>query len=108
MSLAALLSETATVIRPGETTDEYGNVVPGGETRVNYPARLEQLASDEIVRDRDTVIADWRVFLPATADITATDWVEARGYVFQVSGLPNQHRTPRGLHHTEAMLRWAK
>jgi hypothetical protein len=104
VSLAGLLSETATVVRYAATTDEYGNTVHGAETRVSYPARLEQLAADEIIRDRDTVITDWRAFFPADADITAYDQIEARGVLFKVVGLPNQHQTPRGPHHLEVLL----
>lgn len=106
MSLAGLLSETVTVVRFGMASDEYGNVVPGAETRVSYPARLEQLGSDEIVRDRDTILADWRAFLPANADISPYDRLEGRGHVFEVSGLPDDHRLPRGAHHIEARLKF--
>jgi head-tail adaptor len=106
MSLAGLLSETAVVVRYADTTDTYGNTVPGVETRVSYRARLEQLSADEIVRDRDTVITDWRAFFPPSADITAYDRIEARGHLFEVVGLPNQHQTPRGPHHLEVHLRW--
>lgn len=106
MSLLGLLSETATVIRYAATLDEYGNTITGAETRVDYPARLEQLSAEEIVRDRDTVLTDWRAFLPADADITAYDRIAARGNLFEVVGLPNQHQTPRGPHHLEVHLRW--
>jgi head-tail adaptor len=106
VSVLGLLSETATVVRYADTTDEYGNTVPGAETRVTYPARLEQLTASEIVRDRDTVITDWRAFLPASADLTAYDRIEARGHLFEVVGLPNIHQTPRGPHHTEVLLRF--
>lgn len=101
-----MLSETATVVRYAATTDVYGNTVPGAETRTDYPARLEQLATDEIVRDRDTVITDWRAFFPLDADITAYDRIEARGHLFEVVGLPNQHQTPRGPHHLEVLARF--
>lgn len=106
MSLAGLLTETVTVVRYSPTTDAYGNTVPGAEARTSYPGRLEQLAADEIVRDRDTVITDWKAFLPAGTDITAYDRIEARGNLFEVVGLPNEHRTPRGPHHIEVQLRW--
>lgn len=106
MTVLGLLSETAAVVRYASTTDVYGNTVPGAETRVTYAARLEQLAADELVRDRDTVITDWRIFMPATADITAYDRIEARGHLFEVVGLPNQHKTPRGPHHLEVLLRF--
>jgi head-tail adaptor len=106
VSLAGLLSESAEVVRYAATTDVYGNTQPGAETRVTYRARLEQLAAEEITRDRDTVICDWRGFFPATADITAYDRVAARGHLFEVVGLPNQHQTPRGPHHLEVHLRF--
>ena len=106
MSLLALLSETAAVVRYAATTDVHGNTVPGAETRVSYPARFEQLAASEIIRDRDTVITDWRVFFPPDADITAYDRIEGRGHLFEVVGLPNQNQTPRGPHHLEVLARF--
>lgn len=106
MTLDHLLSEIVAVVRHGSAVDEYGNIVPGAEVRIDYPARLEQLASDEIVRDRDTVIADWRVFLPPDTDISPYDRLEGRGHIFEVSGLPDEHRLPRGPHHVEARLKF--
>lgn len=106
MSLEGLLSETATIIRYAATTDVYGNTVPGTEVRTDYRARLEQLRTEEVVRDRDTVITDWRVFLPADADITSYDRVQARGHLFEVVGLPAQQHSPRGVHHLEVQLRY--
>lgn len=106
MSYAGLLGETATVVRYGTAVDEYGNVVRGAQTRTDYPARLEQLASDEITRDRDTVTADWRAFLPATADVEPYDRLEARAHIFEVSGLPDEQRTPTGIHHLEVRLKF--
>lgn len=106
MSLAGLLAETVTVVRYAATTDEYGNTVPGDETRTAYPGRLEELPTSELVRDRDTVITDWRAFLPATVDLNPYDRIEARGHLFEVVGLPNQHHTPGGPHHVEVQLRW--
>ena len=101
-----MLAETANVVRFASGVDEYGNLVRGDETRTAYPARLEQLRSDEIVRDRDTIVADWRAFLPAGADISPYDRIEARAHIFEVTGLPDQQRTPRGVHHLEVQLRF--
>jgi head-tail adaptor len=106
LSLNLLLSETATVVRYGTAVDEYGNIIRGAATNVVYDARLEQLSSDEIVRDRDTIVADWRIFLPPDADISPYDRVEARGHIFEVSGLPNEQKSPRAAHHIEARLRF--
>lgn len=106
MSIAGLLTETVEIVRYAATTDEYGNTVPGAETRTAVAGRLEQLRTEELVRDRDTVIVDWRAFLPAGTDINAYDRVAARGSLFEVVGLPNEQRTPRGAHHVEVLLRW--
>lgn len=106
MSVQGLLTETVDVVRYAATTDEYGNTVPGAETRTSYRARLEQLRTEEILRDRDTTIVDWRGFFPPSADITPYDRVEARGALFEVVGLPNQQRSPAGAHHIEVHLRW--
>lgn len=106
MTLLSLLGETATIVRYSTGVDEYGNVVRGTATRIDYPARLEQLASDEITRDRDTVTADWRAFLPANADVSPYDRLEARAHIFEVSGLPAEQRTPAGVHHLEVKLKF--
>lgn len=105
MSLLGLLAETATVFTPQyDGVDAYGDIQPGTETSVTYPARLEQLKSEEIIRDRDTVLADWRMFLPAGAEVGPFDRVEAGGREFRVYGDPAEQRSPRGIHHLELRL----
>jgi hypothetical protein len=106
VSLAQLLTEPISVLRYGAATDDYGNTVPGGETRTTYLGRLEQMRAEEILRDRDTVIADWRAFLPPDVDLTPYDRIEARGVLFEVVGLPAQQWSPRGAHHVEVQLRY--
>jgi hypothetical protein len=105
VSLADLLTETATVVSFTYGTDEYGNEERAVGTPVAWPARLEQLTTEEIVRDEDTVLADWRLFLPADAVIGAYDQVHARGIIFNVAGLPNEQRAPWGIHHKEVALK---
>lgn len=106
MSLGALLTETATVYTPTfNAIDAYGNPQPGTETSVSYPARLEALSSEETVRDRDTTVATWRMFLPANAVIRFTDRVVSDGKAFEVVGDPIEQRTPRGTHHLEVRMR---
>lgn len=106
MSLTGLLAETATIYEPAfDAIDAYGNPQPGTETSATWPARLEQLSSDELVRDRDTVVADWRMFLPAGATVSQFARVESAGRRFDVWGDPIEQRTPRGIHHLEVKLR---
>jgi hypothetical protein len=106
VSLQSLLAESATIYHPQfDAVDAYGNPQPGIETSEVYPVRLEQLSTDELVRDRDTVVADWRMFLPAGAEIGPFDRVESDGRTFEVWGDPIEQRTPRGVHHQEIKLR---
>lgn len=106
MSIETLLTQTVTVSRPAwDAVDEYGDVQPGTTTTATWPARLEQLSTDEIVRDRDTVVADWRAFLPASATVGPFDTVQEGGRTFEVWGDPTEHHTPAGLHHLEIRLR---
>lgn len=106
MSLASLLTQTATIIRPSfDAVDAYGNPQPGTTTSTDYPARLEGLSSDELVRDRDTIVADWRMFLPPDADVSPFDRIESDGKTFEVWGDPIEQRAPRGIHHLELRLR---
>lgn len=105
MSFAQLLTETATVVRFTTDRDEYNAEVDGTATRTDHRARLEQLTTEEIIRDRDTVVADWRMFLLPGVDVTPYDHVEARGFTFDVVGLPDELRTPRGAHHLEVLLK---
>jgi hypothetical protein len=106
MSLSGFLTETATIYYPSfDAMDAYGNPQPGTETTADYPARLESLSSEELVRDRDTVVANWRVFLPADAVISPFDRIESDGKSFEVWGDPIERRTPRGIHHLEVLCR---
>lgn len=106
MSLTGLLAEQATIYEPTfDAIDAYGNPQPGTETSTTWPARLEQLSSDELVRDRDTVVADWRMFLPAEATVSQFARVVSAGRTFDVWGDPIEQRTPRGVHHLEIRLR---
>lgn len=106
MSLAGMLVELATIYEPAfDALDAYGNPQPGTETSAVWPARFEQLSSDELVRDRDTVVADWRLFLPPEATVSQFARVESAGRRFDVWGDPIERRTPRGIHHLEIRLK---
>lgn len=107
MTFRRLLTQTATVIRRDSIgqVDEYGNPLPGPEARTDYPARLEQVNTREVLVDRETVTSEWRLFLPPEAVISAQDLVEVDGERFEVMGRPARESSPRGTHHVEALLR---
>lgn len=106
MSLQSLLSDTVTVVSISyDTPDAYGNPQPAEASRVTVRGRLEALSSDELVRDRDTIVADWRLFLPPDVTVGPFDQIEADGRTFDVWGDPIEQHAPRGLHHLEIRLR---
>ena len=106
MSLATLLTQTATVVHVAyDAVDEYGNIEAGTTSSESVAARLEALSSEELVRDRDTIVADWRIFLPATVTVGPFDQIQADGKTFDVWGDPIVQRAPRGAHHQEIRLR---
>jgi hypothetical protein len=63
-----LLARTAPTERPGKATDEYNNQRRdwSNPDRVEWPARLEQLAGREVTFDQQTQVADWIAYLAAT------------------------------------------
>ena len=72
-----------------DAVDAYGDIQPGTETATTYPARFEQLDSEETARDRDTIVARWRVFLPAGAVVNGfARVVDQDGRHFRSAGRP--------------------
>jgi hypothetical protein len=106
VTLQWLLSDTVTVVSISyDVADVYGNAQAAEASRRTVRARLEALSSDELVRDRDTIVADWRVFLPPDVAIGPFDQIEAGGHTFDIWGDPIEQHTPHGLHHLEVRLR---
>lgn len=108
MSLMRLLTQTVTIRRAtGTTTDTEGNTARTF-TDTDWPGRVEQTDSTEVSAERTNVTSDWRVFLPPTVVIGPHDRVVADGRTFEVVGAPAFPRTPRGVSHCEARLRYVE
>lgn len=106
MSLAALLSDTITLVHVTyDSVDAYGDAQAGTTTSEVVPARLEAMSSDELIRDRDVIVADWRVFLPPDVTVGPFDQIQSAGRTFDVWGDPIRRHSPRGTHHLEVRLR---
>lgn len=106
MSLESLLTQTVTVLDRSEgAVDDYGNPVVTFSSGTDYLARLEQTAGTEITSGRETLVADWTLYLPPDAEIHGGSRVLADGVTFEVIGPPAKQRTPRGVHHIQANLR---
>ncbi len=105
MSIARLLTQTATVTRtPSSTADSEGNWAPGTQTATTYACRLQDGESIETFEGANRIVADALLFLPASASINGRDEVTVDAKRYQVVGRPAEMRTPRGIHHIEARL----
>lgn len=98
MSLTSLLTQTVSIKNyEAGAADEYGNISEAFGDPAIYQGRLEQLDnSREVTVGRDTVTADFRLFLPPEATIGPFDEVVADGRTFQVVGLPMLEKAPLG------------
>ena len=107
MSLATLLTQPITIVRAGASTDRYNNAAADWTTatRVTVNGRLQQTDTVEVAVGRDTLIADWLLFLPTTAVISGLDRIETAAGTFEVVGVPAVVTTPAGPHHLEVRLR---
>ena len=106
MSLATLLTQELTILRhtPG-AEDQFGEAadgwVPDAET---VRGRLEPQSAEEITLDRQTVVADWLLFLHKDVVILPRDRVaDGFGRTFEVLSAAMQ-ATPRGDSHLEVKL----
>lgn len=108
--LDRLLTKRARVLRlSGAGEDEYGNPRATVETATEYAAWIAPLGGREDTHDRSTEISEWRIYLPAGADLEADDRVEIEGRTFDVVEPPVRAERPgRGTHHVEARLRWIR
>lgn len=103
MSLLGLLPVEATVVRYTEgAASRYGDPTRVWADTDTYPARLTQVSTEE---RQDRAIAEWNLYLPADADITAADRVTVDGATYEVIGEPYRPRGRRDVHHVKAHVR---
>ncbi len=107
MSFASMLVHDLTIVRPGTTTDRYGNVTKdwSNPTETAVKGWVAQQEGTEVLDGRDAQIRRWICYLPAGTDITGSDRVVWGTVTFEVSGPPNRAWHPSmGEHHVEAVL----
>ncbi|MFG2183077.1 hypothetical protein ACGFLS_30760 [Streptomyces abikoensis] len=110
---AELLPDAVTIVRPGLSTDRYGNTMADWSrtTRTAVYGRLVaravgRLGNGEVrTAVRVAVEQDWALILPAGTDIGARDQVETEHGLFTVEGKPLMRRTLRRTHHITATLK---
>lgn len=103
-----LLTDTVTIVRASLATG-YGNSRTYGwdaATRTTVLGCVQPSASSERTGARDRVDTSYRVFLPGTVDVEATDRIEWGGGVFEVDGEPQRWPAPFGSspHHIELTM----
>lgn len=104
---ASLLTHRVSRLRPGTTSDAYGNTAPdwSAPDRLDLPARVEPRSAGEDVIDRDQLTATHVVWVRPDADIDGRDRLEFAGRVLEVLGPPRHFDTPAGPHHIELQMR---
>jgi hypothetical protein len=94
--------------QPGETIDEYNNIVSDWSDAArtdtdDVPAYIEQRTTTELVNGRDTTVTRL-LFITNELGINATDRIVWNGDTYEVDGDPAVLQTPDGPHHLEAAL----
>jgi hypothetical protein len=93
--------ETVAVVRASLVDDGYGNQTPDWSAATSTPHEgcavaqgAKGGATEDATGDRNVVVSDLVVFMPAGADVLATDRLEIRGRVYEVVGEPFDWRSP--------------
>jgi hypothetical protein len=101
-------AKSLSVVNPGSTTDEYGNVTPSwttGATTVTEKGLIQETQSTEVTVGRDTVVTSLIVILPVASVVTSHSRIIANGLTYEVVGNPTVYDTGSpGVRHAEAHL----
>lgn len=107
MSFSSLMRHRVQLAKPGAGEDDRGNPdgaeVPAGPMLpafVSVDGKAKVATSDP----RDTVVADFRVFLDAAVDVTEGDVIVWNGGRLEVIGVVDA-QGPGYTHHREALCR---
>ena len=109
MSFNSLLIHTVGIRnRTTGSTDRYGDETIVYAAPVSTPARVEQTKNEEVLRDRDTRLTWFFVFLPPTVTIGGLDHIEFGTRTFEVDGEPTTYHDSNDAHHITAICREIK
>lgn len=101
-----LLPITVTWIRPGTTTNDYGDTIPdyANPTTSSLPVMIEQRRAVEEGGSRDATITTLVLFTNELG-IDALDRFVWAAATFEVDGEPWVVYSPGGPHHTEVTIK---
>lgn len=111
--MSLLYVQSATIVRPVEVEDAYGNIkYDYGDAAIRTPVSGVNVqpsgGSIEDTDDRQVTVTGWRLYTPRgrDLDLRETDRVEFDGMTLQVAGKVARWPAPGGgVHHIEADLR---
>lgn len=100
------LRDTITRLRGTVTTGPYGAdhidwTTPG---ELAMACEFQPMTTDEEVALQQRTESFWRVFLPAGADVLATDRLRFNGVVYEIDGEPRRWRLNGSEHHVELVV----
>lgn len=87
-------------------TDDWGDPIYGSDVDDVFYGEVRPLQGDEKVTAHSTgvITTRFKLFIPATTDITAYDKVVIFGQDFQVKGQPEPHNVSGRIHRFEAIV----
>jgi hypothetical protein len=89
--------ESVTVRRPGTTTDAYLNTITTWSSPTETTVTGCAFAPTSATEDNDgrtATITTVTLYMPATADVAASDRIVARGVTYEVDGKPKKWTSP--------------
>lgn len=98
--------DTVSVMRAGtDPSPDGGDPIPDWTdvTVTDYPGELQPLSSTEDIVLQQRTDSTHRAFLPAEADVKATDRLRHLGVDYEVDGAPEVWRKGGRNHHIEAL-----
>lgn len=104
--ISRLGNDVLTILRGGQVRDNFGDT-SGTATETTVPGCSVQPGSAVEQTDRgDLIVTTLTAYLPAAADITATDQVRYGGVVYAVDGEPARWADSLGAaDHVQAVLK---
>lgn len=100
------LPDRVSVLRGAVVTGSYGGAdIDWSAPAVTvYPAVVQPVSSTEEVAAQQRTVTRWRLFLPPSADLRATDRVSWDGAQYEVDGDVQAWKRGGVPHHVEALL----
>lgn len=107
MSLERMMTDTGTIVRAPKVSDRYNGTALDWDnaTEVDTLCWLSGGGTTEVIDGRDTLVTDFKLYLPPDADITGRDRFRKDGVLYLVDGaIQSAGRPNRGVHHLECKL----